>query len=229
MRNQKAVYTDSVRSDFNEVAVASNDWLEYGNLIDGELDNSVPGKVTGWICFFRHSKEPLQVSLDLSGDFHDDVRGKVIRLSNSKPSDREEDSDMEGDYATERFLYRLAISPHGDRFILKGTLLLAAWQAPQSRPTVDIDLKGRLNNDLETMATVIKDVCQIESTPDGIHFDPATLEIRRIKEDADYEGVRARFDGSLAKARIRMQLDIAFGDVIVCAPGVPTLSILDTC
>src|SRR5207244_4736977 len=110
-------------------------------------------------------------------------------------------------------------SPHGDRFILKGALLLAAWQAPQSRPTVDIDLEGRLKNDLETIAKVIKDVCEIESIPDGIRFDPATLEIRRIKEDADYEGVRARFDGSLAKARIRMQIDIAFGDVIVPKPS----------
>jgi hypothetical protein len=31
--------------------------------------------------------------------------------------------------------------------------------------------------------------------------------------------VRARFDGSLAKARIRMQIDIAFGDVIVPKPA----------
>lgn len=108
-------------------------------------------------------------------------------------------------YAMERFLYRLANSPHAERFILKGALLLTAWQAPQSRSTVDIDLEGRLNNDPETMAKVIRDVCRIESVPDGIHFDSDSLEVRRIKEDAEYEGVRARFDGELARARIRMR------------------------
>src|SRR5213593_2446212 len=73
-------------------------WRPYGNLIDGELDNSFPGKVTGWIRFFRQGKEPLKVTLDLSGDFHEDIRGKVIRLSNPRPSDREEDSGMKGEY-----------------------------------------------------------------------------------------------------------------------------------
>jgi hypothetical protein len=71
----------------------------------------------------------------------------------------------------ERFLYRLANSSHADRFILKGALLLA-WHAPQSRSTVDIDLEGRLNNDPETMSKVMRDVCRIESIPDGIRFDP---------------------------------------------------------
>ena len=122
-------------------------------------------------------------------------------------------------YAMERFLYRLANSPHAERFILKGALLLTAWQAPQSRSTVDIDLEGRLNNDPETMAKVIRDVCRIESVPDGIHFDSDSLEVRRIKEDAEYEGVRARFDGELARARIRMQLDVGFGDVITPKPS----------
>ena len=41
---------------------------------------------------------------------------------------------------------------------------------------------------------------------------------RRIKEDADYEGVRVRFYATLAKARIPMQIDIGFGDVIVPGP-----------
>lgn len=45
-------------------------------------------------------------------------------------------------FAMERFLYRLAQSQFADRFILKGALLLAAWHAPISRPTIDIDLAG---------------------------------------------------------------------------------------
>ena len=43
-------------------------------------------------------------------------------------------------YAMERFLYRLSASPHASKFLLKGALLLTAWRAPMSRPTMDIDL-----------------------------------------------------------------------------------------
>ena len=42
----------------------------------------------------------------------------------------------------------------------------------------------------------------------------ATVTGERIKEDADYEGVRIKFAGFLESARIPMQLDIGFGDVV---------------
>jgi len=63
-------------------------WRPNENLIDGELDNRTPGKVTGWIRFFRNEQSPLRVTFDLEGDFHEDIRGTVIRLSNPNPSDR---------------------------------------------------------------------------------------------------------------------------------------------
>lgn len=66
-------------------------WRPYENLIDGELDNRTPGKVTGWIRFFRKEQPPLRVTFDLEGDFHEDIRGTVIRLSNPNPSDRNPD------------------------------------------------------------------------------------------------------------------------------------------
>jgi hypothetical protein len=64
-------------------------WRPYENLIDGELENRTPGKVTGWLRFFRNEKPPLRVTLDLQGDFHEDIRGKIIRLRNTTPSDRD--------------------------------------------------------------------------------------------------------------------------------------------
>jgi hypothetical protein len=66
-------------------------WRPYENLIDGELDNRTPGKVTGWIRFFRNEQPPLRVTFDLAGDFHEDIRGTVIRLSNPNPSERHPD------------------------------------------------------------------------------------------------------------------------------------------
>lgn len=63
-------------------------WRPYENLLDGELDNRTPGKVTGWMRFVRNGKPPLRVTFDLEGDFHEDIRGTKIRLANPEPSDR---------------------------------------------------------------------------------------------------------------------------------------------
>jgi hypothetical protein len=118
-------------------------------------------------------------------------------------------------FAMERFLYRLAQSPFADRFVLKGALLLTAWRAPLSRPTMDIDLAGRTSNELDHIAELVAAMCDTASEPDGIEFNRASIEVASIKEDAEYEGVRVRFHAVLAKARVPMQLDIGFGDVII--------------
>ncbi len=62
--------------------------------------------------------------------------------------------------AMERFLYRLAQSQFADRFILKGALLLTAWRAPISRPTIDIDLAGRTSNDLDQIRFIDRGTVQ---------------------------------------------------------------------
>jgi predicted nucleotidyltransferase component of viral defense system len=121
-------------------------------------------------------------------------------------------------FAAERFLYRLAKSPVVDRFVLKGALLLTAWRAPLSRPTMDIDLAGRTSNELDHISEVVRSVCNVHTEPDGIEFDLSSIETARIKEGAEYEGVRVTFIATLARARIPMQIDIGFGDVIVPAP-----------
>lgn len=50
-------------------------------------------------------------------------------------------------------------------------------------------------------------------------FDPDTVKGERIKENADYEGVRVTFTGTLERAKIPMQLDVAFGDSVTPAPA----------
>src|SRR5436309_793660 len=73
-------------------------WRPYQNLIDGELDNRIAGKVTGWMRFYRRGKKPFRVTFDLAGDFHEDIRGKVIRLSNPSPSDKNAELGRDGTY-----------------------------------------------------------------------------------------------------------------------------------
>ncbi len=84
---------------------------------------------------------------------------------------------------------------------------------------MDIDLAGRTSNELDHVAELIRSVCDVISEKDGIEFDSASVEATRIKEGAEYEGVRIRFNAILARARIPMQIDIGFRDVIVPAPA----------
>lgn len=52
-------------------------WRPTQYLIEGELDNTTPGKVTGWMQFAGLSEK---VTFDLEGNFHRDIRGAKIRL-----------------------------------------------------------------------------------------------------------------------------------------------------
>ena len=92
-------------------------------------------------------------------------------------------------YAMERFLYRLSVSPHGGEFLLKGALLLTAWQVPITRPTMDIDLLGRTSNEIAAILQIMREVAQLDVPNDGIVFDPASFSGATIREDADYSGV----------------------------------------
>lgn len=62
-------------------------------------------------------------------------------------------------FAMERFLYRLSKSEYADEFVLKGALMLTAWNAPLLRPTMDIDLLGRTDNNIAAVAAVVKQIC----------------------------------------------------------------------
>ena len=58
-------------------------WRPTQYLVEGELDNTVLGKVTGWMKF-RGKKE--KITFDLKGDFHRDIRGTKIKFSNPEPN-----------------------------------------------------------------------------------------------------------------------------------------------
>ncbi|MEK6564199.1 MAG: nucleotidyl transferase AbiEii/AbiGii toxin family protein [Candidatus Omnitrophota bacterium] len=117
-------------------------------------------------------------------------------------------------YGMERFLYRFSKSKYADKFVLKGALLFAVWQIPDRRTTLDIDFLARFDNEVTTIEKVMKEVCDISVDLDGLNFDSQTVKGTKIKEDADYEGVRVKFTGFLDRARIPMQIDVGFGDIV---------------
>jgi hypothetical protein len=92
--------------------------------------------------------------------------------------------------------------------------MLRVWQAPESRPTMDIEMLGITDN---TPATILAQIAEILGTAvddDGIAFDTDSLQAETITHEADYQGVRVRFTGTLDKAIVRLQLDIGFGDLV---------------
>ena len=64
------------------------------NLIEGILENTTPGLVRGWIDFYRHGKSPLHCTLELDGDFHDDIRGRILHFWNDHPADMGYDGSL---------------------------------------------------------------------------------------------------------------------------------------
>jgi hypothetical protein len=129
-------------------------------------------------------------------------------------------------FALERLLFRLSQSKHRDVFVLKGALLFELWTQERYRMTRDADLLARGDNSPERFTDIFRDVCTIAVVDDGLRFDPQTVTAERITEDANYQGVRVTFMGYLENARIPIQIDIGFGDVVTPAPAeaeFPTL------
>lgn len=148
------------------------------------------------------------------------------RLLNRARNDRRPFSELLQYYAMERFLYRLSQSAYVERFILKGALMLRVWRSPEVRPTMDIDMLGRTSRVEADIALQIQDILTVDVETDGLAFDPASIQTERITEDADYEGIRIRFLGALGSARINMQVDIGFGDIVYPEPeksDLPTM------
>lgn len=129
-------------------------------------------------------------------------------------------------FAIERFLYRLSRSRHGERFVLKGALLLLVWFGESIRPTRDADLLGFGDLDSGRLVDIFRDVCAEEVEPDGMSFDPATVKMQLIRQEDPYGGHRVTLVGYLGTARLRVQVDVGLGDAIIPEPvwlDYPTL------
>jgi predicted nucleotidyltransferase component of viral defense system len=121
-------------------------------------------------------------------------------------------------YALERLLYRIGGSPFADRFILKGALLLEIWGGGVHRPTRDLDLLGYGDLSDKQIINLFQEICTTEVKPDGLVFDQDSFSVRDIREDQEYTGKRVLFFAFLAGARIRIQVDVGFGDAVAPPP-----------
>ena len=117
-------------------------------------------------------------------------------------------------YGIERLLYRLSRSEHRDAFVLKGAMLFELWTGHMHRSTLDVDLSGKGEESVARYVDVFKAVCSEPVEDDGLFFQADTIQGEEIREDQQYAGVRITLSAKLGVARIPIQIDIGFGDVI---------------
>ena len=100
-------------------------------------------------------------------------------------------------YVLERFLYRLAASPHRARFVLKGGMLLAALET--RRPTADIDLLANaVANDVDSVSELVRAVLEI-TVDDGVSYEADQLRARVIRVAGSTPGCACRHQPALTK------------------------------
>lgn len=122
-------------------------------------------------------------------------------------------------YGLERLLYRLSESRYKDQFILKGAMLFEIWVDQQYRATRDADFLGFGNNNAEAVVRIFNEICQIPlDEEDGLEFDSESVRAEPIRDEQKYGGIRIKLNAYLTDARMRLQVDVGYGDALVPKP-----------
>ncbi len=156
-------------------------------------------------------------------NFGASVRERLLQLS--RKTNRSFEAVLR-QYCQERFLHRLSVSKYRSNFILKGGLLFLSFSQPVRRPTIDIDFLGiHLDENPKALKQVFSEIALI-FCQDGIEYHPSRMSVERIKEGTDFNGSRIIIPAVLARARVKLQIDVAFGDALTKEPRIfdfPTL------
>jgi len=119
-------------------------------------------------------------------------------------------------YAMEAFLARVAKTPFTVQLVLKGGMLMS--HLAERRPTRDIDLQAMaLPNSTDAVRELVVGVAAIDLA-DGVAFEVDDVTVEEIRDTAVYQGLRAAFDARIHTARLRLKIDVSFGDPIEPGP-----------
>jgi hypothetical protein len=115
-------------------------------------------------------------------------------------------------YGIEGFLRRLAESDYASSMTLKGGMLMAANSTRRMTKDADLSTIG-VANDPERLSEVVAEIAEVELVEDdGLVFDTGSIRTEVMREQAEYQGVRAKLEVSLATAKPTVTLDFSFGD-----------------
>jgi predicted nucleotidyltransferase component of viral defense system len=119
-------------------------------------------------------------------------------------------------FALERLLYRLSLTSHRERFILKGGMLVTIWLEDDNRVTRDVDFLGHGDADAGKLVQDFQEIMSVDAE-DGLVFDVGALTAAAIREEMEYGGTRLRTFAYLERTRIPITIDIGFGDALADA------------
>jgi len=93
----------------------------------------------------------------------------------------------------------------------------------ERRPTRDIDPQAMaLANSADAVRELVVGVTAIDLA-DGVAFDVDDITVGAIRDTAVYQGLRAAFDAHIHTARLRLKVDVSFGDPI--GPGLERIGL----
>lgn len=141
-----------------------------------------------------------------------------LDLQNKARGEKRPTDELLALYALEGFLTRLAGSAYSDSLVLKGGVLLAAFDA--RRTTRDIDLQASaVSNDVDTVLGLICEIAALATdVDDGLVFDTGHATAEVIRDEDEYSGVRVSLTSRLSQARIAVHVDVNVGDPVWPAP-----------
>ncbi len=139
------------------------------------------------------------------------VRQRLLNLSRER---REDFQYILTRYGVERFLFRLSQSDYKSKFILKGATLIRIWSGKEFRPTRDIDFLGYGEHSEEELIEIFRNICSIDVESDGLNFDLDSITVENIRADNEYVGNRIKINSKIENTRIRIQIDLAYGDAV---------------
>ena len=125
-------------------------------------------------------------------------------------------------YTLERLLYRLSKSNHRDKFVLKGAMLMRHWLDDPHRPTRDLDLLGFGDSDPELTLKIFREICAVEAD-DAVVFDADALAVDQVRDESGYGGLRLKTYATVDGARVRVVIDIGYGDAT--EPGLDEIEL----
>lgn len=119
-------------------------------------------------------------------------------------------------FVREAFFRRLAKSPFADDFVLKGSVLMAAWFRTPHRPTLDTDFLLSRPMDGPTLGQTIATIAAIPDD-DQVVFDIPALRLDPMQEALRHSGFRVRLPAALGVGALLFRADVGCSDVI--SPG----------
>jgi Nucleotidyl transferase AbiEii toxin, Type IV TA system len=107
-------------------------------------------------------------------------------------------------------------------------MLFSLWAPTPYRATGGLDLLGHGDAGTDVIVTAFREICAAEVPDDGVIFMSDTVQAEIARAEDEYGGLRVTLQATIAGARLPIQVDIGFGDVVTpAAHEVDYPSLLD--